>query len=115
MRQIIIDTETTGLDPKLGHRVIEVAALEVANRRATGRTVHLRLDPEREIDGRDRSARMTWDDLKGKPRFEDVAAEFVASRRARNGSSITLRSISGFSTPSSRASRFPRARTSTPA
>ena len=79
MRQIIIDTETTGLDPKLGHRIIEVAALEVANRRATGRTVHLRLDPEREIDvGATEVHGMTWDDLKGKPRFEDVAAEFIA-------------------------------------
>ena len=79
MRQIIIDTETTGLDPKLGHRVIEVAALEVANRRATGRTVHLRLDPERDIDiGATEVHGMTWDDLKGKPRFVDVAAEFVA-------------------------------------
>jgi len=79
MRQIIIDTETTGLDPKLGHRLIEIAAIEVANRRATGRTVHLRLDPGREIDvGATEVHGMTWDDLKGRPRFEDVAAEFIA-------------------------------------
>ena len=79
MRQIIIDTETTGLDPKLGHRIIEVAALEIANRRATGRTVHFRLDPEREIDaGATEVHGMTWDDLKGKPKFAEVAAEFIA-------------------------------------
>jgi DNA polymerase III subunit epsilon len=82
MRQIIIDTETTGLDPKLGHRIIEVAALEVANRRATGRTFHFRLDPEREIDaGATEVHGLTWDDLKGKPKFGEVAAEFLAFAR----------------------------------
>ena len=78
MRKIIIDTETTGLDPKLGHRIIELAALEVISRRSTGRTVHFRIDPEREIDaGATEVHGMTWEDLKGKPRFRDVAAEFV--------------------------------------
>jgi DNA polymerase III subunit epsilon len=78
MRQIIIDTETTGLDPKQGHRVIELAALEIIDRRTTGRTVHFRLDPEREIDaGATEVHGMTWEDLKGKPRFRDVVAEFV--------------------------------------
>jgi DNA polymerase-3 subunit epsilon len=79
MRQIIIDTETTGLDPQQGHRIIELAALEVANRRATGRTVHFRIDPEREIDAAATEVHgMTWDDLKGKPKFRDIAAEFIA-------------------------------------
>jgi DNA polymerase-3 subunit epsilon len=79
MRQIIIDTETTGLDPKQGHRIIELAALEVANRRATGRSVHLRFDPEREIDaGATEVHGMTWDDLRDKPKFAAVAAEFIA-------------------------------------
>jgi len=79
MRQIIIDTETTGLDPKQGHRIIELAALEVANRRATGRSVHFRIDPEREIDAAATEVHgMTWDDLRGKPRFRDIAVEFVA-------------------------------------
>ena len=78
MRKIIIDTETTGLDPKLGHRIIELAALEVISRRSTGRTVHFRLDPEREIDvGATEVHGLTWEDLKGKPRFRDVAAEFI--------------------------------------
>ena len=79
MRQIIIDTETTGLDPQQGHRIIELAALEVANRRATGRTVHFRIDPEREIDAAATEVHgMTWEDLRGKPRFREIAAEFIA-------------------------------------
>jgi len=78
MRQLIIDTETTGLYPQQGHRIIELAALEVVNRRATGRTVHFRVDPEREIDvGATEVHGMTWDDLKGQPKFREVAADFV--------------------------------------
>jgi DNA polymerase-3 subunit epsilon len=78
VRQIVIDTETTGLDPKQGHRIIEFAALELVDRRATGRAVHFRVDPEREIDpGATEVHGMTWEDLKGKPRFRDVAAELV--------------------------------------
>ena len=50
MRQLLIDTETTGLDPKQGHRVIELAAVELVNRRLTGRHLHYRIDPERDID-----------------------------------------------------------------
>jgi DNA polymerase-3 subunit epsilon len=76
LRQIVIDTETTGLDPRQGHRIIEVAALELIDRRTTGRTVHFRLDPEREIDvGATEVHGMTWEDLKGKPRFREIAAE----------------------------------------
>ena len=78
MRQLIIDTETTGLYPQQGHRVIELAAVEVVNRRATGRNVHFRVDPERDIDaGATEVHGMTWDDLKGQPKFRDVAAEFA--------------------------------------
>jgi DNA polymerase III subunit epsilon len=78
MRQLIIDTETTGLSPEQGHRVIELACLEVVDRRATGRTIHFRLDPEREIDfGATEVHGMTWDDLKGQPKFRDIAAEFA--------------------------------------
>ena len=78
MRQIIIDTETTGLDPKQGHRIIELAALEVVNRRATGRSIHFHVDPEREIDAAATEVHgKTWEDLKGKPRFCDLAAEFL--------------------------------------
>jgi DNA polymerase-3 subunit epsilon len=82
MRQIIIDTETTGLDPKLGHRVIELAAVELVDRRATGRTVHLYLNPEREIDaGATDVHGLTWEMLRDKPRFCDVAHEFVEFAR----------------------------------
>jgi len=78
MRQIVIDTETTGLDPQQGHRIIEFAALELVDRRATGRAVHFRVDPEREIDVAATEVHgMTWEDLKSKPKFREVAAEFV--------------------------------------
>ena len=78
MRQIILDTETTGLDPKQGHRIIELAGVEVVDRRPTGRHVHFHLDPEREIDAAATEVHgRTWDDLKGKPRFRDIAAEFL--------------------------------------
>jgi DNA polymerase-3 subunit epsilon len=78
MRQIVLDTETTGLDPKQGHRIIEIAGIEVVNRRVTGRTIQFHVDPEREIDtGASDVHGKTWDDLKGKPRFRDIAAEFL--------------------------------------
>jgi DNA polymerase-3 subunit epsilon len=78
MRQIVIDTETTGLDPKQGHRIIEFAALELVDRRATGRTVHFRIDPERDIDVAATEVHgMTWEDLKSKPKFREVAAELI--------------------------------------
>ena len=77
-RQIILDTETTGLDPLQGHRIIELAGLEVVNRRPTGRTVQFHLDPERDIDfGATEVHGKTWEDLRGKPKFRDVAAEFL--------------------------------------
>lgn len=82
MRQLILDTETTGLSPEQGHRIIEIAGVELVDRRPTGRSVHLYLDPEREIDaGATEVHGMTWDDLKGKPRFPDVADEFVEFAR----------------------------------
>ena len=82
MRQIVLDTETTGLDPKQGHRIIELAGLEVVNRRVTGRTLHFYVDPEREIDaGASVVHGMTWDDLRGKPKFRDVAADFLEFAR----------------------------------
>jgi DNA polymerase-3 subunit epsilon len=74
MRQLILDTETTGLDPRQGHRIIEIAGLELVDRRPTGRHLHLYVNPEREIDaGATEVHGMTWDDLRDKPRFRDVA------------------------------------------
>ena len=78
MRQLLIDTETTGLDPKQGHRIIELAAVEVVNRRLTGRHLHYRIDPERDIDyGATEVHGMTRDDLRGMPCFRDIAGEFA--------------------------------------
>lgn len=78
MRQIILDTETTGLDPRQDHRIIELAAVEIIDRRVTGRHLHLRIDPERDIDtGATEVHGMTREDLAGEPRFADVAARFV--------------------------------------
>ena len=78
MRQIILDTETTGLDPKQGHRIIELAGVELVDRRPTGRHVHFYVDPERDIDAAATEVHgLTWDDLKDKPRFRDVVAEFL--------------------------------------
>lgn len=50
MRQVILDTETTGIDPKDGHRLVEIGAVEMVNRRFTGRTYHQYINPERHID-----------------------------------------------------------------
>src|SRR5262245_8244941 len=78
MRQLIIDTETTGLYPAQDHRVIEFAAIEIVDRRATGRVKHYHLDPEREIDfGATNVHGRTWEDLKGKPKFRDIAADLI--------------------------------------
>jgi len=78
MRQLILDTETTGLEPNLGHRIIEIAAVELVNRRPTGRTVHFYINPERDIDsGATDVHGLTWEMLRDKPRFADVVGEFV--------------------------------------
>ena len=78
MRQIILDTETTGLDPNQGHRVIEVAAVEMVNRRLTGNHFHRYLNPDREIDaGAMQVHGITPEFLQDKPRFSDVALEFA--------------------------------------
>ncbi len=79
MRYIILDTETTGLYPQQGHRIIEVAGVELIGRRLTGEKLHYRLDPERDIDAAATEVHgMTWADLKGQPKFRDIAAEFAA-------------------------------------
>jgi DNA polymerase-3 subunit epsilon len=79
MRQIILDTETTGLDPKLGHRVIELAGVEMINRRLTGNRFHRYLNPEREIDaGAQQVHGISLEFLQDKPLFRDVAEDFLA-------------------------------------
>jgi DNA polymerase-3 subunit epsilon len=78
MRQIILDTETTGLDPNQGHRVIELAAVEMVNRRLTGNHLHRYVNPDRDIDaGAMQVHGITPEFLQDKPRFADIAREFV--------------------------------------
>lgn len=78
MRQIFLDTETTGLDPAQGHRVIEIAAVEVINRRFTKNHFHVYLNPDREIDlGAQQVHGITLEFLLDKPRFADVVADFL--------------------------------------
>lgn len=78
MRQIILDTETTGLDPRQGHRVIEIAAVEMMNRRLTGNHFHRYLNPDRDIEeGALQVHGITREFLQDKPRFADIAAEFI--------------------------------------
>jgi DNA polymerase-3 subunit epsilon len=79
MRQIILDTETTGLDPTLGHRIIEIAAVEIVNRRFTDKYYHQYVNPGREIDiGALEVHGITLDFLSDKPRFRDVAKDIIA-------------------------------------
>ncbi|MCB1865305.1 MAG: DNA polymerase III subunit epsilon [Chromatiales bacterium] len=78
MRQIVLDTETTGLDTQQGHRIIEIGCVELVSRRPTGNDFHQYLNPEREIDaGAAEVHGITLADLAGKPRFSDIAPELV--------------------------------------
>ena len=78
MRRIVLDTETTGLVPEEGHRVIEVACLELSGRRSTGRHFHRFVNPERAIDiAATQVHGLTAEDLLDKPRFADIADEFL--------------------------------------
>ncbi len=78
MRQIILDTETTGLDSSLGHRIIEVAAIEVINRRITGRNFQRYVNPGREIDeGAKKVHGLTEVFLSDKPSFGEIVVDFL--------------------------------------
>ncbi len=77
-RQIVLDTETTGLEPEDGHRVIELGCVEMVNRRPTGQTFHQYLNPHRAIDpGAVEVHGLTNEFLADKPAFEDVMDEFL--------------------------------------
>jgi len=77
-RQIVLDTETTGLSPAQGHRIIEIGCIELVNRRLSGREYHQFINPERDIDeGAERVHGISRADLEGQPRFADIAAEFL--------------------------------------
>lgn len=78
MRQIIFDTETTGLDPAQGHRIVEIGCVELVNRMATGNNLHIYLNPDRDSDPEALAVHgLTSEFLSDKPRFGDVADEFV--------------------------------------
>jgi len=78
MRQVVLDTETTGLEAARGHRVIEIGCIELLNRRASGRHFHSYLNPEREVDEGARAVHgLSLADLQDKPRFADVVDEVL--------------------------------------
>jgi DNA polymerase-3 subunit epsilon len=77
-RKIVLDTETTGLNAKLGDRIIEVGCVEIVNRNVTERHFHAYVNPERDIDeGASRVHGMTREDLASKPKFAEIAREFL--------------------------------------
>jgi DNA polymerase III subunit epsilon len=79
MREIILDTETTGLSPQDGHRIVEIGAIELFNHLPTGKTFHVYLDPGRDMPKEAEAVHgLSTAFLKGKPRFAAVATEFLA-------------------------------------
>ena len=77
-RQIVLDTETTGLEVNQGHRIIEIGCVELVNRRITGRHYHQYIQPERDIDaGALEVHGITQEFLADKPIFSEIAEEFV--------------------------------------
>ncbi|PTN11550.1 DNA polymerase III subunit epsilon [Nitrosomonas aestuarii] len=78
MRQIVLDTETTGLEYKLGHRIVEIAAVELCNRQLTGNHFHHYLNPERESDeGALQVHGLTRTFLEDKPKFREISRDFL--------------------------------------
>lgn len=78
MRQIVLDTETTGLEAELGHRIIEIGGVELVNRRFTGNNFHRYLNPERESEaGALEIHGLTTEFLRDKPKFAEIAREFL--------------------------------------
>lgn len=78
IREIILDTETTGLDPKSGHKIIEIGAVEMVNKVATGNIFHQYINPEREVPYEAFQIHgISTDYLKDKPKFLDIADDFL--------------------------------------
>ncbi|MGE0807607.1 MAG: DNA polymerase III subunit epsilon [Burkholderiaceae bacterium] len=78
LRQIVLDTETTGLSADDGHRIVEIGCIEIVNRRLTGRSLHLYLNPERDIDeGALNVHGLSRERLQGEPRFAEVAERIL--------------------------------------
>ena len=79
LRQIILDTETTGLDPKSGHKIIEIGCIELVNRKFTGEQFHVYINPDRDSDEAALEVHgLTTEFLSDKPRFKDIYDDFVA-------------------------------------
>jgi DNA polymerase-3 subunit epsilon len=79
MRQVVLDTETTGLEVERGHRIIEIGCVELVSRRPTGRVFHHYLNPGRDIDAGAAAVHgITADKLADKPRFADIGEELLA-------------------------------------
>ena len=77
-RLVILDTETTGLDPRQGHRIIEIACVEMISRRVTRNTFHKRIHPQREIDeGATQVHGIRLEDLEHEPKFAEIADDFL--------------------------------------
>ena len=78
MRQIVLDTETTGLEPSEGHNIIEIGCVEMFNRRVTGKTYHQYIKPERDVDEEAVQVHgITNDFLEDKPKFSEIMDEFI--------------------------------------
>lgn len=78
MRQIVLDTETTGIDPKQGHRIIEIGCVELLNRKLTGNTYHVYINPMREVEQEAIDVHgITNEFLRDKPKFIEVADDFI--------------------------------------
>ena len=78
MKKIFLDTETTGLDPNQGHRIIEIAAVEMINRQLSNNQFHVYINPDREIDEAAQEVHgLTLDFLSDKALFQDIAQDFI--------------------------------------
>src|ERR1700728_1275163 len=81
MREIVFDTETTGLDPYQGHRLVEIGCIELVNRFPTGQTFHHYLNPERDVPQEAFAIHgLSYNSLKDKPLFSDIAVELLGCR-----------------------------------
>ena len=78
MREIVLDTETTGLEPEQGHRIVEIGCIEIIDGKPTGQQLHRYLDPEREVPEEARLIHgLDTERLRGEPRFQDIADELM--------------------------------------
>ncbi|MBS0215596.1 MAG: DNA polymerase III subunit epsilon [Proteobacteria bacterium] len=79
MRQVVLDTETTGLEWKIGNRVVEIGCVELLERRPSGKTFHVYINPQREFEsGAQEVTGLTLDFLADKPLFADIIDDFIA-------------------------------------